>query len=143
MAKKSEVVKYLGKLKPNAGLLARVAAEGLDLNHFTGQAEAPPELVEFIAEQKLRTTESSHLFFAHNAGVGMHYDDTPCILWVLCGTNGKYMNAPSHQMIVDGEEVNLKDGGVYWFHSGKKHGVIAQNCAVWACLSVRVTDEDD
>ncbi len=139
MAKRKSLpqVHILGKLPPTPALLEQVMREQTELNDFTGGAPVPAPLRALMREHGYETNEGGGMLFAHNAGVGIHTDQEPTILWILCGTScSRYMSSPSHELIVAGEVTKLEDGMVLWFDAQQPHGVIAQTNSLWACYSI-------
>jgi hypothetical protein len=136
----SKAVKVLGTLSPMTApsLIETVLQQQAQLNDFTGGAPVPRSLAKFAKECGYVTVEKQGMLFAHTAGVGIHTDEHPALLWILSGCSQPYMYDNSHELIVNGKSVKLADGMVLWFDATKPHGLIACTNTLWSCFSVYV-----
>jgi hypothetical protein len=130
------VVKVLGQLKPDARLVARIRKERLELDDFCSTAAVPDKLRTLMKKHGYETDEPSGMLYASDAGVSLHSDEQPAILWILHGTDERTKFGRSHQLIVGTEAVELEDGMVLWFDSSVHHAVVACNHELWGCYSI-------
>ena len=130
------VLEKLGHLPPEEALAKGWRAEGFELGSFANGASYPKPLLEFLIQTPYEPHDFGNmgLLFANNAGVSLHVDEYPSVLWVLAGD----MDNGSHTLIVGRTDVQLAVGDVYLFDSRKRHGVIACNTDVWCIFSTYV-----
>lgn len=129
-------IEALGHLAPDAALAAAWREPGFELGGFANGGDYPQSFVDFLAQTDYEPNDYGNrgLLFAHDAGVGLHVDEYPSVLWVLAGD----MDNGSHTLIVGRKDVQMAVGDVYLFDARKQHGVIASTTGLWCIFSTYV-----
>lgn len=131
------VLEMVGKLTPNLALMGKVFQASFEIGAFKAGEKCVPELAEFLATKGYEIDDFHEgMLFATDAGVQMHTDEGPSVLWALGGFNG--CAERNHEMVVGNQSAFLVNGGVYLFDSGIRHGLIANRPGLWVVYSAYV-----
>lgn len=134
-------IERIGNLPPYGPMLARAMAPEFPLRCFCQSAECPSGLKAMIEAQGFEGDESfgGGMLFASDAGVTLHADEKPSVLWVLGGLSSSDPGAaPTHELIVGAKSLMISAGDVVLFDARKRHGVIAAEIGRWAVFSCYV-----
>lgn len=131
------MLELLGHLAPDPELLSSVLQPSFQLGDFCQSAPYPTALAALLAECGYEFADHGcGMLFASNAGVTLHVDEQPSVLWVLGGQINP--DQTSHQLLVGSKDHTLEAGQVVLFDARKRHGVIAGEPGLWAIFSAYV-----
>lgn len=132
------MLELVGRLTPDAELLSRALRPEFPVGDFNQPAPYPAALGAVLAERGYQFADygGQGMLFGSMAGVTMHSDEMPSVLWVLGGQINPDMT--SHQLLVGSKTHTLSAGDVILFDARKRHGVIAADPGRWVIFSAYV-----